>query len=67
MSVRIVCDNCGRVSYSAAADQMIASGYRCTCGAIPRTEKPGERRPADRSSLEREISGARGDGRQNGG
>ena len=36
MSVKIVCDNCGRVIYSAAAQTLLASGYRCpACGAVP--------------------------------
>jgi hypothetical protein len=38
MSVRIVCDNCGRVIYSAAAQTLLASGYRCPCGGTPRIE-----------------------------
>ena len=38
MSIRIVCDNCGRVIYSAAAQALLASGYRCPCGGVPRIE-----------------------------
>jgi hypothetical protein len=38
MPERIVCDNCGRVIYSAAARTLLASGYRCQCGAVPRIE-----------------------------
>ena len=40
MSVRMVCDNCGRVIYSAAAQILLSSGYRCDqCGAVPRIEE----------------------------
>ena len=42
MSVKILCDNCGRVIYSAAAQALLASGYRCPCGAVPRIEDPDE-------------------------
>ena len=40
MSIRIVCDNCGRVIYSAAAQTLLASGYRCPCGETPRIDDP---------------------------
>jgi hypothetical protein len=40
MSIRIVCDNCGRVIFSAAAPSLLKSGYRCPCGAVPRIDEP---------------------------
>ena len=40
MSVKIVCDKCGRVIYSAAAQTLLASGYRCPCGEAPHIEDP---------------------------
>ena len=50
MSVKIVCDNCGRVIYSAAAQTLLASGYRCpACGAVPRIadeDEDGEPAPS---------------------
>jgi hypothetical protein len=53
MSVKIVCDNCGRVIYSAAAQTLLASGYRCACGAVPRIEnsdEDGEPTPSDNAA-----------------
>ena len=43
MSQKLVCVNCGRVFYTAAAQSLIDAGYRCEgCGAQPRIEEPGE-------------------------
>jgi hypothetical protein len=41
MSIKIVCDECGRATYSAAAQTLLDAGYRCACGATPRIEAPG--------------------------
>jgi hypothetical protein len=46
MSTKIVCDECGRVIYSAAARALLDSGYRCACGAKPRIEEPERVDPA---------------------
>jgi hypothetical protein len=47
MSTKIVCDECGRVTYSAAGRSLLDSGYRCACGATPRIEQPEPSEPSE--------------------
>ena len=42
MSVKMVCPTCGRVTYSAAAVNLLEQGIACDCGDTPEVAADGD-------------------------